>query len=152
MNWWSGEVVEGPRTIRRQVPLEEIPLYLREESLLPLGPERAHVGERPADPLTVEAFVTGKAEFTLRSDTGSLALRCHREGGRVSFEASEAAATYALRLHGCARPRMVRADGTPLASVGREPLETVAAGWIWEQDILTVKARARTIQVESVRA
>ena len=152
MDWRSGAVLEGPRTIRRQVPLEEIPLYLREESLLPLGPERAHVGERPADPLTVEAFVTDQAEFTLRSDAGRLALRCRREGGRVTFEASEAAVTYHLRLHGSARPRMVRADGTPLASVGREPLEAVAAGWIWEQDVLTVKARARTIQVESAGA
>jgi hypothetical protein len=110
------------------------------------------VGERPADPLTVEAFVTGQAEFTFRSDAGRLGLRCRREGERVIFEASEAPVTYLLRLHGCARPRMVRADGTPLASVGREPLEAVAAGWIWERDVVTIKARARTIQVESAGA
>jgi len=152
MHWWSGEVLEGPTTIRRQVPLEEIPLYVREDSLVVLGPEREHVGERPADPLTVEAFVTGQAEFTFRSDSGRLGLRCRREGERVIFEASEAPVTYVLRLHGCARPRMVRADGTPLAAVGREPLEAIAAGWIWERDVLTVKARARTIQIESAGA
>ena len=57
--------VQGSTTLRRQVPLEEIPLYLRENSLSSLGPERNHVGERPIDPLTVEAFVTTQAEFAL---------------------------------------------------------------------------------------
>ena len=58
LDWWSGAVPQGPQTLRRQVPLRELPLYLRENSLLVLGPERSHVGERPADPLTVEAFVS----------------------------------------------------------------------------------------------
>jgi len=148
MDWWSGAVLEGSTTIRRQVPLEEIPLYVRENSLVVLGPEREYVGERPADPLTVEAFVTTQAEFDLRSDAGRLTLRCRREGKRVSFEASEAQATFLLRVHQCPPPRTVLADGKALAPVSPEALETSAAGWYRDGDVVTVKARTRTIVVE----
>jgi alpha-D-xyloside xylohydrolase len=148
MDWWSGAALEGSMTIRRQVPLEEIPLYVRENSLVVLGPEREHVGERPADPLTVEAFVATQAEFTLRSDAGPLTLRCRREGGRVSFEASEARATFLLRVHQCGPPGTVQADGATLAPVSPEALEQSAAGWCREGDVVTVKARARSIVVE----
>jgi alpha-glucosidase (family GH31 glycosyl hydrolase) len=45
LDWWSGAVLTGPQALRREVPLREMPLYLREDSLLVLGPERSHVGE-----------------------------------------------------------------------------------------------------------
>ena len=90
LDWWSGAVQEGPTTLRRQAPLRELPLYLRENSLLALGPERSHVGERPADPLTVEAFVSTAAEFTLRHAGTRVGLSARRERGRLVFEASEA--------------------------------------------------------------
>ena len=50
MDWWSGAVHQGPQTLRRQVPLRELPLYLRENSLLVLGPVRSHVAERAGRP------------------------------------------------------------------------------------------------------
>ena len=86
-DWWSGALHEGSTTIRRQVPLRELPLYVRENSLVVLGPERSHVGERPADPLTVEAFVTTAAAFALRGDGGAVDLACRRRGGELTFEA-----------------------------------------------------------------
>jgi dihydroxyacid dehydratase/phosphogluconate dehydratase len=46
----------------------------------------------------------------------------------------------------------VQADGATLAPVSPEALEQSAAGWCREGDVVTVKARARTIVVESVGA
>jgi len=152
MDWWNGTILEGPTTIRRRVPLEEIPLYVRENSLLVLGPEREHVDERPADPLTIEAFVATEAEFVVRSDAGRLALRCRREGGRLTFEASDAQVTYLLRIHQGAPPRAVVADGKTLSPLISHALEGDAHGWIVEGNVVTVKARARMIQVEGVAA
>src|SRR5262249_51375559 len=85
LDWGSGAVHDGPATLRRQVPLDELPLYVREDSLVVLGPERSHVGERPADPLTVEAFVTTEARFALRGEAGPIDLACRRDGGRTTF-------------------------------------------------------------------
>jgi alpha-D-xyloside xylohydrolase len=147
LDWWRGAVLVGPVTLRRQVPLREVPLYLREDSLLVLGPERSHVAERPADPLTVEAFVTGEARFDLRREAGAVALRCAREGGQLLFEASDAPATFVLRLRGEEPPASVTADGRPLARLDPGVLDAAAAGWAADAGGVTVKARARRLGV-----
>jgi alpha-D-xyloside xylohydrolase len=148
LDWWNGIVHVGPTVLRRQVPLEEIPFYVRDDSLVVLGPERNHVGERPADPMTIQAFVTTQAEFVLRSDAGRLVLRCRREGGRIAFEASDAPCTYVLRLHQCEPPTLVQADGTSLPRLESGALDHAAAGWALNDKIVIVKARARKIRLE----
>jgi alpha-D-xyloside xylohydrolase len=147
-DWWSGNIHQGPVTLRRQVPLSELPLYLREDHLLVLGPERSHVGERPADPLTVEALVSGAAAHVLRREGSRVTLRCRREGAGLAFEADAAEATYVLRAHGHAAPRAVTADGEAVARVERGALEAAARGWLVDAGTVIVKARARRIQIE----
>jgi alpha-D-xyloside xylohydrolase len=146
-DWWTGAVHEGPTTIRRQVPLDELPLYVRDESLVVLGPERSHVGERPADPLTVEAFVTNEAAFALRGDAGTVSLRCRRQGNEFTFGASDSPATFVLRLrHGLA-VRSVSADGLPIPRLDVAGLERSEAGWTVDERIVVAKARARRIEI-----
>jgi len=146
-DWWTGEVHKGPTTIQRKVPLEELPLYVRDESLVVLGPERAHVGERPADPLTVEAFVTSEASFTLRGDAGTVSLRCQRRGNEVTFEASTAPATFVLRLHHPPSIRSVSADGLPIPRMDAASLERGEAGWAGDERRAVVKVRARRLEI-----
>jgi len=146
-DWWTGAIHEGPTTIRRQVPLEELPLYVRDESLVVLGPERSHVGERPADPLTVEAFVTNEAVFTLRGDAGAVVLRCGRRGNQVTFEANATPATFVLRLrHGFAATTVL-ADGRALTRVDPAGIERTETGWTVDDRTVVVNARARRIEI-----
>jgi alpha-D-xyloside xylohydrolase len=147
-DWWSGAVCEGPTTLRRQVPLSELPLYLREDSLLPLGPVRNFVAERPIDPLTVEAFITREAEFQLRSDDRRLVLRCQRDGRNFVFDASEAPCTYLVRFHQCETPARVHADGQPLRRLGPAELTEAGAGWSVEHGTVVVKGRVRQMRLE----
>jgi hypothetical protein len=129
------------------VPLEELPLYVRDESLVVLGPERSHVGERPADPLTIEAFVTNEAVFTLRGDAGAVVLRCGRRDNHVTFEASSTPATVVLRLrHGFAA-ETVLADGRAVSRVDPVALERSETGWTLDDRAVVVKVRARRIEI-----
>jgi alpha-D-xyloside xylohydrolase len=146
-DWWTGAVHEGPTTIRRQVPLEELPLYVRDESLVVLGPERSHVGERPADPLTIEAFVTSEGMFTLRGDSGAVTLRCRRRGNEVTFEASAAPATFVLRLRPSFAATSISADGRAISRVDAAELDRSGTGWAIDDQIVVVKARARQIEI-----
>ena len=146
-DWWTGAVHEGPTTLQRRVPLEELPIYVRDESLVVLGPERNHVGERPADPLTVEAFVTNEAEFTFRGDAGTVALRCRRQDNEGTGEASAAPATFVLRLRHAPSIRSVSAEGLPLPRLDAVALERGAAGWMVDERGAVVKARARRVEI-----
>jgi len=146
-DWWSGTVLEGPTTVRRQVPLGDLPLYVRDDSLVVLGPERSHVGERATDPLTIEGFVTTAAAFPLRGDTGTVELRCRRAGGQVVLEASATPVTLILRLHEAPPATTVSADGRALARLDAVALERSETGWAVDGSIVVVKARARRIEI-----
>ena len=146
-DWWSGALHEGPTTLQRRVPLHELPLYVRDDSLVVLGPERSHVGERPADPLTVEAFVTTEAAFALRGDGGDVDLTCRRRGGEVTFEASAAPATFVLRVHDGPATTAVSADGRALPRLDATSLDRGETGWTVDDRIAVVRARARRIEI-----
>ena len=134
----------------------ELPLYLRENSLLVLGPVRSHVAERPADPLTVEAFVTAEAAFALRTDAGRLDLRCRREGPRTVLEASATPGsgpdfdipTLVLRLHHAGPPGGATADGHRLPRLDPDALDRTDRGWAVDGRTVVLKARARELRIE----
>jgi alpha-D-xyloside xylohydrolase len=148
VNWWNHTVHQGPATLRRHVPLREIPLYLRENSLLVLGPVRSHVAERTADPLTVAAFVTTEATFALRTDAAQTALRCRRDQRAVTFEATPATATFELRLHDMDPPAAALADGRPLPRLDRDRLGQADWGWAVDGRTVILKARAQELRAE----
>jgi hypothetical protein len=148
MDWWSGAILEGSRTLRRPVPPRELPLYLRENSLLVLGPVRSHVAERPADPLTVEAFVTTEATFALRTDAGRIDFRCRRDHQRVVLDASAAPATLVLRLHHAEPSRNALADGHRLPRLDPDALDRAERGWTVDGRAIVLKARARELRTE----
>ena len=148
MDWWSGAIHQGPVTIRRQVPLRELPLYLRENSLLVLGPVRNHVAERAVDPLTVDAFVTTEATFALRTDATRADFRCRRERGRLVFEASQSPATLVLRLHDVDLPATALADGQPLPRLALDRIDAADRGWAVDGRTTIIKARARELRTE----
>jgi len=110
--------------------------------------ERSHVGERPADPLTVEAFVSTAAEFTLRHAGTRVGLSARRERGRLVFEASEALATFVLRVRDTEPPVTVTADGQALARLEGGALDRAERGWTSRDRTVIVKARARQFRVE----
>ncbi len=93
-DWWTGERIAGGRWLEAAVPLDRLPLYLREGALVPLGPERQYVGERPVDRVTVRVARfegDGRAAFSAPVEGGVLALDYEAAGGRhrVRFSAPE---------------------------------------------------------------
>ena len=70
-DFWTGERMEGRRTIRREVDLETLPLYVRAGSILPLGPVKQHTGEQVDQPLSLSIYPGADASFLLYEDDGS---------------------------------------------------------------------------------
>jgi hypothetical protein len=130
------------------VPLRELPLYLRENSLLVLGPVRQHVAERPAEPLTVEAFVTTEATFAFRTDAARIDFRCRRDDGRVTLDAPGADAALILRLRDVDVPRTVTSGGQPVPRVDPGQLDRADRGWGVDGRTLVVKARTQELRIE----
>jgi alpha-D-xyloside xylohydrolase len=83
--WSAGEAAGGGSWVDVEHELASLPMYLREGAVVPMGPEMAHFGERPTDPLTVRvAPFSGHGETVFRTtlDGRPVALRYRAVGGR----------------------------------------------------------------------
>jgi alpha-D-xyloside xylohydrolase len=69
-DFWTGAYHEGGGRIDAPAPYESLPLYVKAGSILPMGPELQHTGEKPADPLTLWVYQGADASFELYEDDG----------------------------------------------------------------------------------
>ena len=69
VDWFTGEVYTGGRTVDYDCPLERMPLFVRGGSIIPRQPDMAHTGERPVDPLILDVY-PGAATFSVYEDDG----------------------------------------------------------------------------------
>ncbi len=131
--FWTGEKVEGPAHILARAPLGEPALYHKANTALPLWPEMNHVGERPADPLTLLLHPAAGAkggETTLYEDAGDgfahesgeyarRSVLCEATEGETTIRLTAREGSFApgrehvvLELRGMdARPASVTANG-----------------------------------------
>ncbi|HXT10017.1 MAG TPA: TIM-barrel domain-containing protein [Candidatus Angelobacter sp.] len=66
INAWDGNVVSGPEMITNATPLEQIPLFIRSGTILPLAPEMEFTGQKPWSPITLDIYPqTGETNSTI---------------------------------------------------------------------------------------
>jgi len=70
-NFYTGEYLAGGQHIQAAAAYERIPLFVKEGSILPLGPGLQYTGEKPADPVTLYVYTGKDASFTLYEDEGT---------------------------------------------------------------------------------
>ena len=64
----SGKHYDGGQTISADAPLERIPVFVPEGSLLPVGPEMEWSDEKPAETIDLYVFAGRDGSFTLYED------------------------------------------------------------------------------------
>jgi alpha-D-xyloside xylohydrolase len=70
-DFWRGRVEAGARTIDAAAPFDQIPLYVRAGSIVPVGPDLQYAAEKPADPMTIYVYAGADGAFTLYEDDGT---------------------------------------------------------------------------------
>ena len=72
----SGRYYKGGEVILAEAPYDYMPLFVREGSIVPFGPEMQNAMEKQADPLTLFVYSGADASFVLYED----------EGGNYNYE------------------------------------------------------------------
>ncbi|MFO8019831.1 MAG: glycoside hydrolase family 31 protein [Promethearchaeia archaeon] len=67
-DFWTGKQYEGGRTIEADAPINIIPLFIREGSIIPINPEMQYSTEKPADPLEIRIYRGENCSFLLYED------------------------------------------------------------------------------------
>jgi alpha-D-xyloside xylohydrolase len=67
-DFWRGAWHAGPAVVDAPSPLEQIPLYVRAGSIVPLGPDLEWSTEKPEDPIELRIYRGADGDFTLYED------------------------------------------------------------------------------------
>lgn len=65
---YTGKHFDGGQTITVDAPLNRTPVFVKEGSILPAGPEIQYTSERPADPVTLYVYDGKNGSFELYED------------------------------------------------------------------------------------
>ena len=146
IDWWTGEVIDGGRTLEVSAPIEKLPLYLREGAIVPLLRPTIDTLAPTRVPDQVDAYATTPGVLFPRI----VAPASDAEHRFVLFDGTELAQsrsgnTLALNLssgqafrHGFAvellavshEPRALTVDGDPVSpSADRDALDAEPVGW-----------------------
>ncbi len=68
IDFWTGEVLSGGRSVVADAPIDKIPLMVRSGSIIPMGPFVQYSTERPADPIELRIYPGANGSFTLYED------------------------------------------------------------------------------------
>lgn len=69
-DFYTGKFYSGGRLIEAEAPYERMPLFVKEGSVIPVGPAVQYTDEKPADPLTFYIYTGKDGAFTLYEDEG----------------------------------------------------------------------------------
>lgn len=167
-NWvdfWTDTIYTGSRSLTVPAPLDTLPLFIRQGTILPLGPEMQYSWEHPLDPLTLElyrggdhadrAFVlyeddgettryqTGAAVQTaLRMTEGTNILKIAIGEAQGGFLGHRSERIYRLNIHQQPVTREVTCNGASVPLLNDwQSLDLAPSGWWWDniKGILTIK-------------
>ncbi len=68
-NFWTGLKVSGGQTINVDVPLDDMPIYIKAGSIIPMGPEIQHANAT-SDPIEIRVYKGADGQFTIYEDAG----------------------------------------------------------------------------------
>jgi alpha-D-xyloside xylohydrolase len=68
---YTGKWTAGGRRITADAPYERMPVYVKEGSIVPFGPELQYTSEKPADTITLYVYTGKNASFQLYEDQGT---------------------------------------------------------------------------------
>jgi alpha-D-xyloside xylohydrolase len=70
-DFYTGKYIKGGQKLEVEAPYERIPLFVKEGSIIPVGPDIQYTDEKPADPLTLYVYTGRNCIFTLYEDEGT---------------------------------------------------------------------------------
>ena len=67
-NFWTNEKISGSRTINVDTPLNEIPIFIKAGSIIPIGPKIQYATQKTKDPLKLKIYPGNDANYVLHLD------------------------------------------------------------------------------------
>ncbi len=67
-DFWTNQLVHGGQVIKKETPLDILPLYVKAGSIIPFGPKAQYATEKKWDDLEIRVYEGTNGKFTLYED------------------------------------------------------------------------------------
>jgi alpha-glucosidase (family GH31 glycosyl hydrolase) len=119
--WFDdSELIEGPVTFEREFPLDEYPVYIKEEAIIPMNIERAYTGigdENSKGYLTYLIYPDAKSSFTIYNPgnvkSTSIFVEETRELIKITLEGEKK--PHILKVNLSSEPQRIELDNVVLS-------------------------------------
>jgi alpha-D-xyloside xylohydrolase len=143
-DYWTKQVFRGPLNLSLVVSPATLPLYVKDDSIIPMGPEAERIDNTTPSHLTLDVYCHDKAEFRLLADDLEASFTCERDEKLVRLRADAAGRSYEVLFNDMTIPSRVTANGRQLQRMGTErEFDTASRGWFFSNGIVRVKAASK---------
>lgn len=121
----TGKYYDGGQTIIADAPYEDIPIFVKEGSIIPFGPEIQYSDEKPANPIRLYVYTGRDASFTLYEDEN---INYNYEKGfysTIDFKYNEKEKTLTIEKRKGKFPGMLRTRTFEIVWISKEKSEGI---------------------------
>jgi alpha-D-xyloside xylohydrolase len=142
IDFWTHEVLTGPRTVRVQAPLTTLPLYVRANTLLPCTRPEQFISDQPFKHVIFDAYLLERGQFTLHDSDGTTTVSAAFAGpDRLYIEVEGAKQRLTLRLiplNGAPQVAKVYVNGSEIPEMTRQDSTAIGNAWVVQEDGTTM--------------
>jgi len=121
---YNGKYTTGGQTITADAPYQRMPVFVKEGSIIPFGPEIQYTGEKPANPINLYVYTGRDASFTLYEDEGDNYNYEKGAFSNIRFSYSEANKTLTIAAREGSFPGMLTNRKFNVVWIGKDhPVE-----------------------------
>ena len=149
-HWWTNTRYGGGQTVTVNAPLGELPLFVRSDAIIPMGPAMQNTAQPASGYLDINCWPETSSAFTLYEDQGEGWSYTNGNYAAVTFTSSRTTnawdftigarsgsytpghTNFNIYVYNPTNVQDVLLNGSPLAQVG--DLATVATGWLMTGD------------------
>lgn len=153
VDYWTGKEYDGSTTLDYKATLEVLPLFVKADSIIPMGPETEFIEEKPLDIITLDVYLYDKANFELHDDDELVEIEAIKKGEGILLSISESQRTWIVKLNKTNAPLVAKVNDKELKKCfSKKEFEREQEGW-WAgtQETVYVKVKAKgkiTIKLE----
>ncbi len=130
VDYWTGEVVTGPQVLAVAASLDQLPLFIRGGSIIPMGPEMDYVGQIETGELTLDVYPEENCTFDLYENGSIHSFACSTNTKNIFVSLPACGKSYYVRINGASSPWQVKIGDNVVPEIKNQN-EFRQAGFGW---------------------
>jgi alpha-D-xyloside xylohydrolase len=137
VDFWTREVTPGGQFVEVDAPLDVLPIFVREDAVIPTIEPKHYVAEESFTFVTFDGYVRTRGEFALHDVDGTTTIAGSLEDRTLALDATGPKQRICFRLiplQGVAVPDEVVVNGARVREAKGDLWTSAAGGWTLEHD------------------